>query len=201
VVASLVALLLLGAVDPIDDPSRRPREGLALSANVQRLQDEFGLGLELVSPRFLGGHMAVRTTGGVGWYPDLRALPESPTQEFGAVSLYGHVRAGLELSTGIALFPGRLYAVVGPSFLFLSGQLSSTSVAVGVYSAIGAELFAGNQVQAFPFSFFFELGGVAHSAKADIANRAGVPEVSESTVVRPIGTGFAMTGGVRFYFW
>lgn len=197
-IALALASAVVGAYDPvIDAPSAK---GLAIAAGVQRLQDDFGLTLSLSSPRWLDGRFAVVLTSGVGWYPDLRALPaSSEDQDFGAWSLYGHARLGLEASTGIAFAPGRLYATLGPSALVLSRQLSTTRFALGVYGALGVELFAGDAQRAYPFSLYAELGGVAHDAAADVENRTGAPVETDTTVDRLIATGFAISGGVRIY--
>ncbi len=196
------ALAAPSAYDPAIDTGLRPRTGLSLGLGVQRLQDEFGLWVGVTSPHFLGDHLAVRLEGGIGWYPDIRALPEDASdQDFGAWSLYGHARLVLQASVRIALAGGRLYAGVGPSLIVVDEQLSSTRVAAGIYGVLGAEFFAGDDYRAFPLSLFFELGGTAHDASADIENRLGPPQESETTIDRPIATGFALSGGLRFYVW
>lgn len=198
---SLLALLL-SAYDPLIDKQLDPHAGLSLGVGVQRLQDEFGLGVRVATPRFLSDRLAVVLVGGVGWYPDLRALPMNmEDQDFGSWSLYGHARLMLEASTKIALLSGRLYAKLGPSFLLLSSQLSTSRVGFGGYGAVGIEVFAGDQYRSYPFSFYFEIGGVAHSASADVENRTGAPQMTDTTVDRLIGTGLALAGGVRIYLW
>jgi len=197
-----VGLTVPAAYDPGIDQALRPRGGLSVSAGVQRLQDEFGVVAGVVSPQFAGGHLAVRLEGGIGWYPDLRALPEEEAdRDFGAWSPYGHARLVLQVSTRIALASGRLYAGLGPSLLVLEEQLSSTRVAPGLYGVLGLELFAGDDFRAFPVSVFFEIGGTAHAASADIQNRIGPPQEAETTIDRPIGTGLALSGGLRWYAW
>jgi len=66
---------------------------------------------------------------------------------------------------------------------------------------LGLELFAGDDFRAFPVSVFFEIGGTAHAASADIQNRIGPPQEAETTIDRPIGTGLALSGGLRWYAW
>lgn len=197
-----LALALISSYDPNIDQALRPREGLSVSGGVQRLQEEFGVWVGVASPQFAGGHLALRLEGGVGWYPDIRALPEDVAdQDFGAWSLYGHARLMLQASTRIALASGRLYTAVGPSVMILDDQLSSTTAAPGIYGVLGLELFAGNDYRAYPVSLFFELGGTAHTGSADIENRIGPPQEAESTIDRPIGTGLALSAGLRFYAW
>lgn len=196
------ALAASAAYDPAIDQALRPREGLALSGGVQRLQDEFGVWAGISSPHFAGGHLAVRLEGGVGWYPDIRALPEEAAdRDFGAWSLYGHARLLLQASTRIALASGRIYTGVGPSLMVLDDQLTSTRLAPGIYGVLGLELFAGDDYRAFPVSLFVEIGGTAHDASADIENRIGPPREAETTIDRPIGTGLALAAGLRFYAW
>lgn len=192
---------LAGAYDPVIDTQVKPRAGLALDAGVQRLHDDFGLTLGVSSPRWLDGRLGARLAVGLGWYPDLRALPASVGEEAaGAWSLYGHGRLLLEWSMPIAVPVGRLYVAAGPSLLVLDSRLSTTRASIGGYGVAGIEIFAGDGQQTFPVAFFFELGGTAHTAEADVERRTGAPEEADTSVNRPIGTGFAMSGGVRFYF-
>lgn len=201
-VALGVAALVVAAYDPVIDQALVPPAGLSIGAGVQRLHDDFGLFVRVASPRFLDDHFAVALAGGLGWYPDLRALPASTAdQDFSAWSTYGHVRLTGEVSTSLVPVSGRLYGRLGPSALWLSTRLSTTRLAFGVYGAVGAELFAGDAYTTYPISLFFELGATAHAASADVANRTGPIETVDPTVDRPIATGFALSGGVRFYLW
>ena len=198
----MMATLVAGAYDPTIDTGLIPPRGLSVGVGVQRLQDEFGLQVQLTSPRFLDRMLAVRLAGGIGWYPDLRSLPDdAASQSFDARALYGHTRLVIDGAFPLALTPGRLYAAVGPSALFLPVRVSTTRVAIGVYGVVGVELFAGSAYRTSPFSFFFEIGATAHAAAADVADRTGPIEVTDLTVDRPIGTGLALSGGVRWYLW
>lgn len=197
-----MAAHLASAYDPVIDQARLPPAGLSVGAGVQRLHDDFGLFLRVASPRFLDDHFGVALAGGVGWYPDLRALPaNAASQDFGAWSTYAHARLCAELSTSLVPVSGRLYAKLGPSFLWLSSRLSTTRLGIGVFGAVGAELFAGDAYETYPFALFLEVGATAHSASADVANRTGPIDTVDLTVDRPIATGFAIAGGVRFYLW
>jgi hypothetical protein len=194
--------LLIAAYDPVIDEALDPKGGMAIGLGVQRLQDEFGLLLSIATPRFLDDHLAIAVAGGIGWYPDLRALPmDAEDQDFGAWSLYGHARITLEVSARIAPISGRVYAAVGPSGLLLSERLSTTRIAIGIYGAVGAEIFAGDATRSYPFALFLEIGGCAHGASADVASRTGPITDTGTTVDRPIGTGLALSGGVRAYLW
>ena len=163
-VALLVAAHLASAYDPVIDQARLPPAGLSVGAGVQRLHDDFGLFLRVASPRFLDDHFGVALAGGVGWYPDLRALPaNAASQDFGAWSTYAHARLCAELSTSLVPVSGRLYAKLGPSFLWLSSRLSTTRLGIGVFGAVGAEQVlvhcvlvffaaaAGHAAQVFPY--------------------------------------------------
>lgn len=201
-VGPVILGLLAGAYDPVIDQALDPKSGLAISAGVQRFQDEFGLALHIATPRFLDGHLAVAVAGGIGWYPDLRALPmNEEMQDYGAWSLYGHARLVLEASARIAPISGRVFAQLGPSGLLLSEQLSTKRIAIGVYGSVGVEIFAGDAHRAFPVAVFLEIGGVAHNAKADVPVRSGPSDGSDTTVDRPIATGLALSGGIRIYLW
>jgi hypothetical protein len=125
---------------------------------------------------------------------------DAEDQDFGAWSLYGHGRITFEASARIAPISGRVYAAVGPSALLLSERLSTTRFAIGIYGAVGAEIFAGDATRSYPFALFFEIGGCAHNAAADVPTRTGGTETG-TTVDRPIATGLALSGGIRAYLW
>ncbi len=199
-----VALLLaaLAAYDPHIDTALKPWSGMAVHGGVQRLQDDFGFALGVSSPHFWHQRLALRFTTGVGWFEDLRALPASTaTSVPGVWSTYGHARLLLQYSVPMALPTGRLYVQAGPSTLLLSGRLSSNRLAIGAAGMAGVELFSGDGFSTFPAALYFEVGGVAHAASADIERRSGIPETQDATIDRPIGTGFFVQGGVRFYLW
>jgi hypothetical protein len=201
-VALVLVALSVGAYDPAIDKAFGPSKGMALGVGVQRLQDDFGLMLKIASPRLLDDHLAIVVAGGVGWYPDLRLAPTgSNAQNFSQWSLYGDARLLAEASTSIAFAASRLYATLGPSILILNTTLSTKRVGIGVYGAVGIELFAGDELRAYPFSLFAEIGAVAHNAAADVKNRTGTPVMTDQTVDRLIATGLAIAGGVRFYLW
>lgn len=194
--------LVIGVYDPVIDQRLDPWAGLALDVGVQRLQDEFGFRIGASSPRFLEQHLAIHLAGGLGFYPDLRALPEdAETQDFGAWSTYGHLRLQLEGAVRLAPAAGRIYARMGPSLLVLSDRLSTKKVAPGWIGAVGLELFAGDRWQSWPWAIFFEAGAGGHLAHADIANRAGAPQTVDLSVDRPIGTGLFLAAGIRWYAW
>lgn len=201
-VALAALALTFGAFDPELDAAHGPASGLSIGLGVERLQDDFGVALRVGSPRFLDDRLSIVLTGGAGWYPDLRALPMSvEEQDYSAWSLYGRARLCLEASIPIAFSAGRLYATLGPSAVLLSRQLSTKRIGFGGYGAIGVELFAGDAHRAYLFSFYAELGAVAHAASADVSNRAGAPMMTDATVDRAIATGLAIGGGVRVYLW
>ncbi|MEM1025500.1 MAG: hypothetical protein AAGD10_13535 [Myxococcota bacterium] len=198
----MVAAWAAAAYDPLIDEALAPRRGPALSLGVHRLQNDFGVHGGLSSPWLLDGHLSFRLEGGVAWFEDLRALPpDGDPDTFGALELYGTARALLVAATPIGLASGRLYVAVGPSLLFIDDRLSSDTVSPGVYGVAGVELFAGDAYRSSPFSFFFEAGGVAHTATADVENRIGAPETTDSFVARAIATGFALGAGLRFHLW
>lgn len=203
-VVSCLLALAAGAYDPQIDTAVRPWSGLAVDASVQRLQDDFGLTLGVSSPRFFEERLGVRLAGGLGWYPDLRAVPDTTAasdETFGPWSIYGHLRLTLDFAIPLAIPTGRIYAGAGPSLIVLSKSLSTTRVAPGGVGFVGIELFAGDGLQTFPVSFFLEVGGVAHAASADVERRTGTPVASETAVNRSVATGFLVEGGVRFYWW
>lgn len=200
-----LALLVAGAAgayDPLIDEALAPRRGPAISLGAHRLQNDFGLHGGLTSPWLLDGHLAFRVEGGLAWFEDLRALPpDGDPDTFGALEMYGTARALLLAGTPIGLASGRLYVAVGPSLIFVDDQLSSRTMSPGIYGVAGVELFAGDAYRASPFSFFLEAGGVAHTASADVENRVGAPETTESFVARAIATGFALSAGLRWHLW
>jgi hypothetical protein len=201
-VALLATALVFGAYDPAIDQAFGPSKGMAIGLGVQRLQDDFGLVLKIVSPRFFDDRLSIVLSGGAGWFPDQRLAPAgSDAQTFSQWSLYGNARLCAEASTQIAFAASRLYATVGPSMLILANNLSTKKVGIGAYGAVGVELFAGDELRAYPFSLFMEIGAVAHDASADVKSRTGTVMPVDQTIDRLIATGLAISGGVRIYLW
>ncbi len=196
-----LAVALTGAFDPEIDTQLKPQAGLSLGIGFERLSSDFGAMLRVGSPWFLDGHLSFALVGGIAFHPDFRSLPQGAREnDFGAWATYGRTRAVGEFALPIAAGAGRIYVAAGPSFVFLPSDLSSTRVGVGIYGAAGLEVFAGDGYRTYPISFYAEIGGVAHNASQDVDSRTGGPE-DDLAVDRPIATGFAMFGGLRFYLW
>ena len=175
---------------------------MAVGLAMERFADDYAATVRVASPWLWNGRLAFAMVGGPAWYSDLRALPDSPEgQDFKVQSIFGRVRMQGELALPLAAAAGRLYVAAGPSVLWLPERLSTTRISFGGYGAAGIELFAGDGYRTYPVAFYFEVGVAAHTASQDVASRTGPVEETDLTVDRPIGTGFAVHGGLRFYLW
>lgn len=129
----------------------RANTGTALGFNLQRLHDEFGMGILAATPSFLGDFVRISGGAGVAFYSG----SEAPWVTFGTGRLV--VEAGRKLESA----PIRLYGFGGGAGLLLPDRLASADVRLGGVGGFGFEFFNG------PTSYFFEAGGIGTGARAN----------------------------------
>jgi hypothetical protein len=181
--ASCLVAPLARAEAPCIQSQRRENEGFSLGMDVQRMQDDFGVGLRAATPFFFDGTTRITVGGGVDWFP--HGVSDSGHNEW---ITYGHARLVIEGGRRIEGAPIRLYGFGGVQLLFLPDRLSSTSVAVGGLGGFGFEFYMRRGAADGPVSYFIEIGGVGMNATAN--QQPGHPGLA---------TGFLTTAGMRWY--
>lgn len=186
-----IGLMAASSFDPAIDQAREPPGGWSVGAGLERHHDTLGAWLELRSPRMLDDHLAIAVGGGVGWFPNV--LPETEREvSVGPWSPFAHVRVRAEVAARMAESPHRLFLALGPSLIVPQSELSTSEAGFGGLASLGAELFLGDRYRTAPVAVVFELGAVAHLARADA-------RVGEAEAAAPLATGFFLSVGLRLY--
>lgn len=156
----------------------RLNKNFGIGGQVGQHQRDFGIGLNMTSPYFAHGKMAVRLRGNLVWNEHLNRDSETTWSSYSNLSI-GFVQSVGEINNFV-----RIYGEGGAIMLFPSSEFSSKSIQVGGYGLFGFEFFFDKH-----FNYFVEAGGIGTGAKAD------------KIVGKPIySNGFLINVGVRTQF-
>ncbi len=157
--------------------AQNDRTGLSLGMQLNQYHNDFGLGLQLTSPYFAEGWVAVRARGNFMYNENVQNAET-------VWSPYGHASIGMVSTAGRIGDFMRLYAEGGLITLFPNPDFSSETLVPGGYGLFGFEFFFEGYG-----GYFIELGGVGTGASADrIMNE-------------PIySNGFVISTGFRVHF-
>lgn len=132
-----------------------PVNKVGIGFNINQIQNDFGLGLHLVSPYFANGKAAVRVGGNLQWHQHQQGneITWSP---------YGNVFVGIRGRQYIIEDKIYIYGEGGALVLLPNSAFSSEKTRPGGYGLFGFEFYASPN-----FSYFVELGGLGAGARAD----------------------------------
>ena len=167
--ATLVPLGLLGQ-------ETRLNSGVGLGFQVGQYQNDFGIGLQLISPYLANDRIGLRLKANVFYHQGVI----DGTSEWVP---YGNLSLGLIGVGGYVHQKIRLYGEGGLLLIFPSDKLSSVDLLIGGYGHFGFEFFFSNSG-----NYFIELGSVGTGARAD--RLATTPIYSN---------GMAINVGLRFF--
>lgn len=147
--------------------------GFGAGPVISSVQQDFGVGVELISPTFARDTLAISASA------KLNYLTVANWRNYGS--------AELSLMAGMTSpWPtGRLYAKAGVVSLFPSDAVAGDDVLLGGLGAFGFEFFFNRRREG---AYFIELGGIGTAARADALNTAPV-----------FANGFIANVGVRYY--
>ena len=176
-----VSILLISIQGLAQDklPERANKFNFGFQLN--NFQNDFGIGLQLTSPYFAHGYIAIRGRANFQFNQHLNENNETTWTPYGSYQL-GVVGVGGMVGGFI-----RLYGEGGVLIITPSSDFSSSNVEVGGYGLFGFEFFMGSD-PFVPVSYFVELGGLGSGATADKV--PGKPIYSN---------GFLISVGVRGY--
>jgi len=148
---AFIAFILLSAAAFGQSPENR----IGIGFNVNRFQDDFGLGLHLVSPYFANAKAAVRVGGNLQWFQftDGNEVTWSP---------YGNIQLGIRGRQPVVDDRIYIYGEGGGLLLLPNAAFSSEKTRMGGYGLFGFEFYTSPR-----FSYFVELGGMGAGARAD----------------------------------
>lgn len=174
ITAALAAVGAIAQDAGLENRERSPRTTFSLAPVISSYQNDFGFGLELTSPSFAGGALAVSAAGRMHYL----ATADWEPYFSGEISLLSGLFAPAPTH--------RLYGKAGVVTLFPSDEVSDDDMIFGALGAFGFEFFFTDERRG---SYFVELGGVGIGAEAD--ELPGAPVYAN---------GFMTNVGVRYYF-
>jgi hypothetical protein len=146
-----------GGLSAQENPTGSPfKNGVTLGFQLGQFQKDFGFGLNVTSPFFAKGGMAVRVRGNLMWNEHLTPAFETTWTPYGNICL-GMVGKGGEIGNFM-----RLYGEGGLLAILPSSEFSSQGLALGGYGGFGFEFFMTKA-----FNYYIEIGGVGTGATAD----------------------------------
>lgn len=118
-------------------------------------QENFGFGVNVTSPYFANGKIAVRLRGNLMFFEQVENQETIWTP-------YTNLSIGLVGVGGRPCESIRLYGEGGVIFIFPSDKFSSENIAFGGYGLFGFEFFMSSKT-----NYFIEIGGIGTGATAD----------------------------------
>ncbi len=132
-------------------------KGFGFGFQIGQIQNDFGVGINVMSPFFANKMMAARLRGNLMWHQHLCVEDEEIVW-----SPYFNLSLGLfSVAAEVGGFM-RLYGEGGVICLFPSDEFSSDTYSLGGFGLFGFEFFMSDY-----FSYLIEIGGVGIGAKAD----------------------------------
>ncbi len=150
------AILVSGIASAQDQKVADKRNRLGLGFSINNFGNDFGLGLNVTSPTFFGGHMAVKASGNYQW---LDHIDNKGEHTWSGYTLLRAGLSGVNMSLNDAI---NLYGEGGLVLALTDNTLSTESSSIGGYGLFGFEFFMPCNM-----SYFIELGGMGIGAKAD----------------------------------
>lgn len=151
------------------------KNSFAVGFNINQVQNDFGLGVHIISPYFANNSVAVKLGGNFQWFQhtDNNETIWTP---------YQSIQIGFRGRHAIIENKMFVYGEGGTVLLLPNSKFSTKGTVFGGYGFFGFE-FSANQ----RLSYFVELGGMGTGAKAD-----KIPS-------NPIySNGFTTSAGLRF---
>ena len=138
----------------LSQENKRPN-GFSFGFQLNEFQNDFGIGVNVASPAFLYGKVAVKLRGNLMFHqhPENDETTWTPYSNF----TFGLVSGRTEISKAV-----RLYGEGGVIGLLPSSDFSSEDFEFGGYGLFGFEFFINNNN-----IYFIEIGGVGTGATAD----------------------------------
>lgn len=136
------------------DGQGRPNK-IEFGFNLNQFQEDFGVGIHLISPYFIHSKVAVRAGVNLQWFEYFNGTETT-------WSLYQNFQFGLRARNSIIENKLFIYGEGGIVTILPNTDFSSKSNEFGGYGLFGFEFKPSSK-----FGYFIELGGVGTGAKAD----------------------------------
>lgn len=128
---------------------------LGITFNISQYQKDFGIGLNIISPYFIGRSIAMRAGVNVQWLETFNGTETN-------LITYRHIRLGTRGRSFLVNHNISVYGEGGVQIIVPGRDLSSKGVAIGGYGLFGFDFRISQRI-----SYFIELGGLGGGATAD----------------------------------
>lgn len=155
-----ILTIVLLSISSMNLKAQTKKNSLAFGFNINQVQNDFGIGLELISPYFIKSSIAVKIGGSLKFLEHIDSLETTWTP-------YQNVQIGIRGRQAIIEDKLFIYGEGGSILLVPNKEFSTQSTVFGGYGLFGFEFKASDN-----FAFYLELGGVGTGARADkVANK------------------------------
>lgn len=151
------------------------KNNFGVGININQFQNDFGLGVHIISPYFANNSVAVRLGANLQW---LQHIDNNET----IWTPYQNIQIGFRGRHSIIENKIFVYGEGGTVLLLSNSKFSTKQTVFGGYGLFGFE-FLANQI----LSYYVELGGMGTGAKAD--------KISSKPIY---SNGFTASTGFRF---
>ena len=150
-----IIVLVLLSIYSMQINAQTKKNTIGFGFNINQVQNDFGIGLELISPYFIKSSIAVKIGGSLKFLEHVDSLETTWTP-------YQNIQIGIRGRQTIIEDILFIYGEGGSIILFPNKEFSTQSNVFGGYGLFGFEFKASDN-----FAFYLELGGVGTGARAD----------------------------------
>jgi hypothetical protein len=128
---------------------------LEIGFNISQYQNDFGIGLHILSPYFMRGAIAIKAGTNIQWLENFNGTETTLTT-------YQNIRLGTRGRSFQVNYNISVYGEGGVFMVLPNRDFSTESVVMGGYGLFGFDFKISQR-----FAFFIELGAVGTGARAD----------------------------------
>ncbi len=151
----LLVVLALLSMSTMTLKAQTKTNTVSFGFNINQVQNDFGLGIDIVSPYFANSKVAVKVGGNIKWLEHLKGTETTWTP-------YQNIQIGIRSRQFIIEDKLFIYEEGGSIMLFPNKKFSTESTKFGGYGLFGFEFKPTDM-----FGLYFEMGSVGTGARAD----------------------------------
>jgi hypothetical protein len=150
-----IIVLSLSTLLSINLNAQSEKNGIGIGFHVNQIQNDFGIGIDIISPYFANSIVAIKIGGSLKWlqHSTLTSTTWTP---------YQNAQLGIRSRNFIIDDKFFIYGEGGGILLIPNSIFSSEEFRGGGYGLFGFEFRTSSKI-----GFYFELGGVGTGARAD----------------------------------
>jgi len=150
-----IVVLALLSISTMTLKAQTKTNTVSFGFNINQVQNDFGLGIDIVSPYFANSKVAIKVGGNIKWLEYMEGAETTWTP-------YQNIQIGIRGRQFIIEDKLFIYGEGGGIMLLPNTKFSTESTKFGGYGLFGFEFKPTEK-----FGFYFEMGGVGTGATAD----------------------------------